>query len=91
MLSRLIRLCDNMASWFLKGLFVDRETRTTLYEVLDVDPKVTEGEIRSAYKRRAVQIHPDKVRQRGGDVTAEAVAEFQRLNEAYKVLSNKKR
>ncbi len=80
-----------MTSWFLKGLIVDRETRTTLYEVMDVNPKATEDEIRSAYKRRAVQLHPDKVRQRGGDVTSAAVAEFQRLKEAYDVLNNAER
>ncbi len=70
---------------------MDKETRTTLYEVIDVNPKATEEEIRSAYKRRAVQLHPDKVRQRGGSDTATAVAEFQRLKEAYDVLNNKER
>ncbi len=80
-----------MTSWFFKGLIVDRETRTTLYEVMDVSPKATGEEIRSAYRRQAVHLHPDKVRQRGEDVTSSSVAKFQRLKEAYDVLSNKER
>ncbi|KAL8547077.1 hypothetical protein ACS0TY_006705 [Phlomoides rotata] len=58
-----------------------------LYEVLGVSRDCTADEIRSAYKRLALQRHPDKL-VRSGVPEAEATAAFQELSNAYEVLSD---
>ncbi|MBB4197244.1 molecular chaperone DnaJ [Rhodoblastus sphagnicola] len=53
------------------------------YEVLGVARTVSEGELKSAFRKQAIQYHPDK---NPGDHTAEA--KFKEINEAYQVLSD---
>lgn len=57
------------------------------YVRLGITKDATYEEIRKAYKRKSLRCHPDKIAQRGGD-TEEAAGEFQRLKEAYDVLSD---
>lgn len=57
-----------------------QDTPTNLYEVLGVTRTASENEIRSAYRARAKQAHPDRA---GGSVHKMA-----RLNEAYETLGN---
>jgi len=52
---------------------------TLVYDRLGVQPTATDSEIRSSYKRLALQLHPDK----GGDPD-----KFKLMKEAYEVLSN---
>lgn len=59
-----------------------------LYAVLRLDdagPHVVQARIRKAYRRRALELHPDK---RGEDPVA--AAEFQKLQQAYDILSDEK-
>ena len=56
------------------------------YEVLGVGRGASLDEIKKAYRKKALQYHPDK---NPGD--AEAEAKFKGVNEAYQVLSNKDR
>lgn len=58
-------------------------TPQTHYEVLGVEPYADISEIKSAYKARALEIHPDK---NGG--TPKAKEAFQHLVNAYEVLSD---
>uniref|UniRef100_A0A7C9AHH2 J domain-containing protein n=1 Tax=Opuntia streptacantha TaxID=393608 RepID=A0A7C9AHH2_OPUST len=59
------------------------------YEVLGLPQSCTQDEIRSAYKKLALQRHPDKLVQAG--VSADdATAAFQELVHAYEVLSDPK-
>jgi molecular chaperone DnaJ len=53
------------------------------YEVLGVSRTATEQELKSAYRKLALQYHPDR---NPGDHTAEE--KFKEINEAYGVLSN---
>jgi DnaJ family protein A protein 5 len=59
------------------------------YEVLGLSRDCTADEIRSAYKKLALQRHPDKLVQSGLS-QAEATARFQELAQAYEVLSDPK-
>ncbi|CAN4088372.1 unnamed protein product [Withania somnifera] len=58
-----------------------------LYEVLGVSRDCTADEIRSAYRKLALQRHPDKL-VRSGVRESEATASFQELVNAYEVLSD---
>lgn len=57
------------------------------FEVLGVSPSVTKEEIRRAYKKKSLRLHPDKVLQRGEDPARYRV-EYQRVQEANEVLSD---
>ncbi|KAF7806255.1 DNAJ protein JJJ1-like protein [Senna tora] len=59
------------------------------YEVLGLQRDSTPDEIRSAYRRLALQRHPDKL-VKSGLSQAEATAQFQELQHAYEVLSDPK-
>uniref|UniRef100_A0A2N9HE95 J domain-containing protein n=1 Tax=Fagus sylvatica TaxID=28930 RepID=A0A2N9HE95_FAGSY len=59
------------------------------YEVLGLSRDCSADEIRSAYKKMALQRHPDKLVQSGLS-QAEATAQFQELAHAYEVLSDPK-
>lgn len=56
---------------------------TELYDVLGVNPRASPEEIKKAFRKKAIECHPDK---HAGDKGKEA--EFKRLNEAYGVLSD---
>lgn len=58
------------------------------YALLSVESDATPEEIKRAYKRQSLQMHPDKLAQRGKTVTAQDQAKFQRMKEAYEVLSD---
>ncbi|MCK5850904.1 MAG: molecular chaperone DnaJ [Kiritimatiellae bacterium] len=53
------------------------------YELLGVNRQATDGEIKKAYRKRAMKYHPDK---NSGDKVAEA--KFKEISEAYEVLSD---
>lgn len=57
-----------------------------LYNVLGVSRNASDSDIKQAYRKLAGKLHPDK---NPGDTTAEA--KFKRVNQAYQVLSDKKR
>jgi molecular chaperone DnaJ len=63
-----------------------QQARVDLYEVLGVHPNATVEQIKAAYRRKALQHHPDK-----NDGSAEAAEEFKRCNDAYTVLSDLQR
>ncbi|KAH9609492.1 hypothetical protein KSS87_018705 [Heliosperma pusillum] len=59
------------------------------YEVLGLPQSCTQDEIRSSYKKLALQRHPDKLIQ-SGVATSDATSSFQELVHAYEVLSDPK-
>jgi DnaJ-class molecular chaperone len=57
------------------------------YEILGVKKGASDSEIKSAYRKMALQWHPDKHK----DDKATAEAKFKEINEAYQVLSDAKK
>ncbi|KAJ1414989.1 hypothetical protein B484DRAFT_352532 [Ochromonadaceae sp. CCMP2298] len=64
-----------------------------LYDVLEIDnPNLATVEvIKKQYKKLSLTLHPDKLAQRGIDVTPEHKQKFLKIKEAYDVLSDPKR
>jgi hypothetical protein len=58
------------------------------YGLLGVESDASQDEIKRAYKRKSLQMHPDKLAQRGRTVTEEDQARFTRMKEAYECLSD---
>lgn len=73
------RSSESKKSQGRRGSLGSYRAETLLYDRLGVDPTATDAEIRNAYKRMALQLHPDK----GGDPES-----FKQMKEAYEVLSN---
>ncbi|EGG08542.1 uncharacterized protein MELLADRAFT_61850 [Melampsora larici-populina 98AG31] len=61
----------------------ERPLETEFYDVLGISPQATSGEIKSAYRRLALKMHPDK---NPDDPTAED--KFKTLARAYNTLSD---
>lgn len=55
------------------------------YEILGVSKSASEKDLKSAYRKLAVQWHPDK------NKSSDAEKKFKEINEAYEVLSNPKK
>lgn len=60
----------------------------THYETLGVESTATEKDIRNAYKKLALKLHPDKC---SAEKKEEYEAEFKKVSVAYDVLSNSKK
>jgi DnaJ-class molecular chaperone len=52
------------------------------YDVLGVDKKATAAELKAAYRKKALEWHPDR------NKSPEAESKFKEINEAYEILSN---
>ena len=63
----------------------NRDDGEDFYALLGIQRDATPEEIKKAYKRKSLQMHPDKIAQSGRSVTKEDQARFTRMKEAYEV------
>ncbi|CAN0421978.1 unnamed protein product, partial [Ascophyllum nodosum] len=70
-----------------KGFLRDQK-RDELYHLLEVDRRATAAEIKSAFRNKSLELHPDKLAQRGQRVIKEGKADFVNFKHAYDVLSD---
>ena len=57
-------------------------TERDYYDILGVDKKASDAEIKRAYRKKALEFHPDR------NKSADAEGKFKEVTEAYEVLSN---
>jgi DnaJ like chaperone protein len=72
----------------IKSMFV--EDVNSAYKILEIDPTVSDEEVKKAYRKMAVKYHPDKVSHLGEDFQQKAKEKFQRVNEAYEKIKKER-
>ena len=63
-------------------LGLGKDDLESAYKVLGVSPNATDDEVKKAYRRQALEHHPDKVAALGEDVRKAAEKKFQEINAA---------
>jgi len=72
----------------IKAMFI-RDINNA-YSILEITPDATDEEVKKAYRRLAIQYHPDKVAHLGEDIKKSATEKFQKLNAAYEEIKKQR-
>jgi DnaJ like chaperone protein len=62
----------------------------THYKILGVEKNATPDEIKKAYRKLAIEFHPDKVAYLGDDIRKDAEEKFRKINVAYEKVKKEK-
>lgn len=65
----------------IKNMFIPSDD--AYYKILEIDPGVSDEEVKKAYRRMARKYHPDMVSHLGEDFQKVAHEKFRKVNEAY--------
>ncbi|GMI47840.1 hypothetical protein TrCOL_g12342 [Triparma columacea] len=66
----------------------DDDGQPDYYDMLSISHKANSAQIKSAYKKKSLAMHPDKLAQQGRELTEEDRAQFIRVKDAYETLIN---
>jgi DnaJ like chaperone protein len=72
----------------IKAMFV--RNINNAYDILELTPDASDEEVKKAYRRLAIQYHPDKVAHLGEDIKKAATEKFQALNAAYEQIKKQR-
>jgi len=72
----------------IKAMFV--KNINNAYDILELTSEATDEEVKKAYRRLAIQYHPDKVAHLGEDIKKAATEKFQNLNAAYEEIKKQR-
>ncbi|MGQ9848010.1 MAG: DnaJ domain-containing protein [Bacteroidales bacterium] len=70
----------------IDSLFNVNGTVENAYKILEVSPNATDNEIKKAYRKLAIEHHPDKVSYLGEEIQKKAQEKFKKINEAYEFI-----
>jgi DnaJ like chaperone protein len=62
----------------------------TCYQILGVDDTISDNDLKKSYRKLAIKHHPDKVAHLGEDHVQAAEDKFQKIQEAYDQIKNKR-
>ena len=68
----------------------DKRTPETAYQILEIEPSVSDEELKTAYRKMAKEFHPDKVAHLGESVQKAAKEKFQKIAEAYEIIKKQR-
>ena len=68
----------------------DDDSQPDYYDILSITHKANASQIKSAYKKKSLAMHPDKLAQQGRELTDEDRAQFIKVKDAYETLMNPK-
>lgn len=60
------------------------------YKILEIDPSVSNDDVKKAYRQMAMKYHPDKVSHLGEDFRKTADEKFKKVNEAYEKIKKER-
>lgn len=66
----------------IKAMFI--KSTKSAYDILEIDPSVTDSDVKKAYRKMAMKYHPDKVAHLGKELQVSAEEKFKSVNQAYK-------
>jgi len=72
----------------IKAMFI--VNNDSAYQILEVERTATDEEIKKAYRKMAVQFHPDKVHHLGEEYQKDAQEKFKKINEAYEKIKKER-
>lgn len=79
---------DSSTYQSIKAMYYD--DLDSAYSVLKVDQSATNEEIKKAYRKMAIENHPDKVGYMGEDIRKAAEKKFMAINEAYEKIKKQR-
>lgn len=74
----------------VKAPYMKHIDRDWAYKTLEIEPTVSDDEIKKAYRTMAKKYHPDKVNDLGEDIKKSATEKFRSINEAYESLKKQR-
>ncbi len=72
----------------IKSMFV--KTTESSYNILGIQPSATDEEVKKAYRKLAMEYHPDKVSYLGEDIKKSAEEKFKKINDAYENIKSQR-
>lgn len=72
----------------IKAMFV--KDALAAYQILEIDPQVSNEDVKKAYRRMANKYHPDKVAHLGDELRVLAEDKFKALNDAYQEIKKER-
>jgi DnaJ like chaperone protein len=72
----------------IRAMFV--KNINSAYDILEITPEVSNEEVKKAYRRLAIEYHPDKVAHLGEDIHKSATEKFQKLSVAYEEIKKQR-